>query len=247
MDWNRIAERIQDFIAKQVESANASGVVLGLSGGIDSAVVAFLSVRALGKERVFATITPEKGITAEEDVKDAIEIANLLGIEFKVIEIGDLVKIFLEKLGKTNINAEINLKPRIRMLINYYYANSLNRLVVGTGNKSEISVGYFTKYGDGGVDFQPIGDLYKTEIFEFAKFLGVPEKIIRKKPTAGLWVGQTDEGEIGMSYAELDEILKQIEKGIKRDDEKFKRVLRMVEKSSHKRTMPPIAKVRDLI
>ncbi|MEM3139803.1 MAG: NAD+ synthase [Archaeoglobaceae archaeon] len=247
MDWNRIAERIQDFIVKQVESANASGVVLGLSGGIDSAVVAFLSVRALGKERVFATITPEKGITAEEDVKDAIEIANLLGIEFKVIEIGDLVKIFLEKLGKTNINAEINLKPRIRMLINYYYANSLNRLVIGTGNKSEISVGYFTKYGDGGVDFQPIGDLYKTELFEFAKFLGVPEKIIRKKPTAGLWVGQTDEGEIGMSYAELDETLKLIEKGVIKDEEKFKRVLRMVESSKHKRIMPPVARVRDLI
>ncbi|MEM2086083.1 MAG: NAD(+) synthase, partial [Archaeoglobaceae archaeon] len=123
MNYERVVDRIVDFIRKQVESANASGVVLGLSGGVDSAVVAFLSVKALGKERVFATIMPEKGITAEEDVEDAIEIAKLLGIEFKVIEIGDLVKLFLEKLGKTNINAEINLKPRIRMLINYYYAN----------------------------------------------------------------------------------------------------------------------------
>lgn len=247
MDWERVAERITDFIRKQVESANANGVILGLSGGLDSAVVAFLSVRALGKERVFATIMPEKGVTAEEDVEDAIEVARSLGIEFKVIEIGDLVKIFLDKLGKTVKNAEINLKPRIRMLINYYYANSLNRLVVGTGNKSEISIGYFTKFGDGGVDLQPIGDLYKTEIFEFAKFLGVPEKIIKKKPTAGLWVGQTDEGEIGMSYAELDEILKQIEKGIRKDDEKFIRVLRMIENSRHKREMPPIPRVRDLI
>ena len=247
MDFERIAERIVDFIREQVEAANAEGVVLGLSGGIDSAVVAFLCVRALGREKVLATIMPEKGVTAEEDVADAIEIAKMLGIEYRVIEISDIVKMLTEKLGKANKSAEINLKPRVRMMINYYYANGLNRLVAGTGNKSEISIGYFTKYGDGGVDFQPIGDLYKTEIFQFAKFLGVPEKIIRKKPTAGLFVGQTDEGEIGMSYAELDEILKMIEKGIKRDDEKFRRVLKLVNGSEHKRRLPPIPKVRDLI
>ncbi|NHW23322.1 MAG: NAD+ synthase [Archaeoglobales archaeon] len=247
MDFERIAERIVDFIREQVEAANAEGVILGLSGGIDSAVVAFLCVRALGREKVLATIMPEKGVTAEEDVADAIEIAKMLGIEYRVIEISDIVKMLTEKLGKANKSAEINLKPRVRMMINYYYANGLNRLVAGTGNKSEISIGYFTKYGDGGVDFQPIGDLYKTEIFQFAKFLGVPEKIIRKKPTAGLFVGQTDEGEIGMSYAELDEILKMIEKGIRRDDEKFRRVLKLVNGSEHKRRLPPIPKVRDLI
>lgn len=247
MDYERIAEKITDFIRTQVELANATGVVLGLSGGIDSTVVAFLCVRALGKERVLATIMPEKGITAEEDVEDAIEIAKSLGIDYRLIEISEIVRMFLDKLGKGNMSAEINLKPRIRMLINYYYANSLNRLVVGTGNKSELSIGYFTKYGDGAVDFQPIGDLYKTEIFEFARFLGVPEKIIRKKPTAGLFVGQTDEGEIGMSYAELDEILKLIEKGVRREDEKFQRVLKLVESSEHKRRLPPIPKVRDLI
>ncbi|TDA26670.1 MAG: NAD(+) synthetase [Archaeoglobi archaeon] len=247
MDFERIAERIVDFIREQVEAANAEGVILGLSGGIDSAVVAFLCVRALGREKVLATIMPEKGVTAEEDVADAIEIAKMLGIEYRVIEISDIVKMLTEKLGKANKSAEINLKPRVRMMINYYYANGLNRLVAGTGNKSEISIGYFTKYGDGGVDFQPIGDLYKTEIFQFAKFLGVPEKIIRKKPTAGLFVGQTDEDEIGMSYAELDEILKMIEKGIRRDDEKFRRVLKLVNGSEHKRRLPPIPKVRDLI
>lgn len=247
MKWERVAERIIDFIRGQVKFANASGVVIGVSGGIDSAVVAVLCVRAVGKENVLATIMPEKGITAEEDVVDAINLARSLGIEFKVIEIRDIVEMLLAKLGNGNKNAEINLKPRIRMLINYYYANSLNRLVVGTGNKSEISIGYFTKFGDGGVDIQPIGDLYKTEVFEFARFLGVPEKIIRKKPTAGLWVGQTDEGEIGLSYVELDAILREIERGIVRDDENFQRVLRLVRNSEHKRKMPPIAKVRDLI
>ncbi len=247
MDFEQISERIADFIREQVKAANASGVVLGLSGGVDSAVVAFLCVRALGRESVLATIMPEKGVTAEEDVQDAIELARMLGIEYKVIEISDIVKKLIEKLGKGSKIAEMNLKPRIRMMINYYYANSLNRLVAGTGNKSEISIGYFTKYGDGGVDFQPIGDLYKTEIFEFARFLGVPEKIVRKKPTAGLFVGQTDEGEIGMSYAELDEILRLIEKGLRRDDEKFLRVLKLVKGSEHKRRLPPIPKVRDLI
>ncbi|MEM4292452.1 MAG: NAD(+) synthase, partial [Archaeoglobaceae archaeon] len=137
--------------------------------------------------------------------------------------------------------------PRIRMTINYFFANKLQRLVVGTGNKSEIMVGYFTKYGDGAVDFNPIGDLYKTEVFEVAKFLGVPENIIKKKPTAGLYVGQTDEDEIGMSYAELDEILKAIEKGIKMENEKFKRVLSLIRASEHKRKLPPIPSVRDLI
>ncbi len=247
MDFERIAERIVDFIREQVKAANAEGVILGLSGGIDSAVVAFLCVRALGREKVLATIMPEKGVTPEEDVADAIEIAKMLGIEYRVIEISDIVNMLIEKLGKANKSAEINLKPRIRMMINYYYANSLNRLVAGTGNKSEISIGYFTKYGDGGVDFQPIGDIYKTEIFQFAEYLGVPEKIIRKKPTAGLFVGQTDEDEIGMSYAELDEILKMIEKGIRMDDEKFQRVLKLVKGSEHKRRLPPIPKVRDLI
>jgi NAD+ synthase len=123
----------------------------------------------------------------------------------------------------------------------------MNRLVAGTGNKSELMIGYFTKYGDGGVDFLPIGDLYKTEVFELARYLGVPERIITKKPTAGLWIGQTDEDEIGMTYAELDEILKAMERGERRSDDRFRKVEMLMKASEHKRQMPPVATVRDLL
>ncbi|MEM3390796.1 MAG: NAD+ synthase [Archaeoglobaceae archaeon] len=246
MDCKAIVDRITQFIREIVEKSKSTGVVLGLSGGVDSAVVAFLCVKALGREKVLANIMPEKGVTPERDVEDALQVAKMLGIKHNVIEISPFVHLFLETLGEDK-NAVINLKPRIRMTINYFFANKLQRLVVGTGNKSEIMVGYFTKYGDGAVDFNPIGDLYKTEVFEVAKFLGVPENIIKKKPTAGLYVGQTDEDEIGMSYAELDEILKAIEKGIKMENEKFKRVLSLISASDHKRKLPPIPSVRDLI
>lgn len=246
MDCKAVSERIIGFIREIVELSNSEGVVLGLSGGVDSSVVAFLCVRALGAKKVLANIMPEKDVTPKEDIEDALFVAKMLGIEHNIIEITPFVKLLLQTLGEDK-NAVINIKPRIRMIINYFYANKLRRLVAGTGNKSEIMIGYFTKYGDGGVDFQPIGDLYKTEVFKIARFLGVPERIVQKTPSAGLYVGQTDEGEIGMSYAELDEILMEIEKGIKRKDEKFERVLSLVKASEHKRKLPPIPRVRDLI
>jgi NAD+ synthase len=247
MNFEKVVERICNFISDFVRSSNSEGVVIGLSGGVDSATVAFLCQKALGSEGVFGLIMPEVGVTPEKDVEDALKVAKILQIEHKVIEINEIIKVFKRRAGEKGKMAEANLKPRIRMILNYYHANDMNRLVAGTGNKSELMVGYFTKYGDGGVDFLPIGDLYKTEVFQLASYLGVPREIIEKKPSAALWPGQTDEGEMGISYAELDEILKLIERGEKRDDEKFRKVLEMVEKSQHKRQMPPVAKVRDLL
>lgn len=255
-DWNAVVERITAFIRNVVEEANAEGVVVGLSGGVDSSTTAFLCVKALGKDRVLGIIMPERGVTREEDVDDALKVCEILGIDYKFVEINPMVDVFLNELGEGNRIAVANLKPRIRMIINYYFANNLRRLVAGTGNKSELMTGYYTKYGDGGVDFLPIGDLYKTEVFELAKFLGVPERIIKKAPSAGLWIGQTDEGELGITYAKLDTILKALEKGVKPEEipkkydvseEEVKRVLEMVERSRHKREPPPVAIVRDLI
>lgn len=247
MEWDKVVDRIVSFIKDFVKSSGSDGVVIGLSGGVDSSTVAFLCVKALGSEHVFGLIMPERGVTPEEDVRDAINVAKILKIDYKIIEINEIIQSFINSVGRGNRIAEANLKPRVRMIINYFYANNMNRVVAGTGNKSELMVGYFTKYGDGGVDFLPIGDLYKTEVFQFASYLGVPKNIIEKKPSAGLWVGQTDEGELGITYAELDEILKAIERGESKDDDKFRKVLKMVDSSRHKREVPPIVSLRDLL
>ena len=252
----KVVDRIVNFIRDYVKSSKVEGVVVGISGGVDSATTAFLCVRAIGNERVLGLIMPEKGVTREEDIEDALEVCRILRIKYKYVEINPMVEAFLNNLEDGTDIAKANVRPRIRMIINYFYANSLNYLVAGTGNKSELMTGYYTKYGDGGVDFLPIGDLYKTEVWELAKFLGVPERIVKKTPSAGLWVGQTDEGEMGITYVKLDTILKALEMGYKPEEipkmfdvseDEVRRVLEMVERSRHKREMPPIVKVRDLI
>jgi NAD+ synthase len=276
LNWEKVAEKIVAFIREYVDRNGANGAVLGLSGGIDSACVGFLCKRALGEEKVLALIMPEKGVTSAEDIKDALDVCKILNINCKIIDISPVVAsisgiirsgygICSSEAGNTSSlildpafrkTAYANIKPRIRMILSYFYANSMNRIVVGTGNKSEFMVGYFTKYGDGGCDILPIGDLYKTEVLQLAKHLGIPEKIILKKPSAGLWVGQTDEDEMGISYAKLDRILMLLENKIPAedipelagvDDKDVEKVMIMVKRSAHKRMMPRIPSVRHLI
>ncbi|MFA5995510.1 MAG: NAD+ synthase [Patescibacteria group bacterium] len=217
--------------------------ILGLSGGVDSAVVAFLLTKAIHKKNVYAYILPS-AITSKQDINDAKQVAKILGIKFKIIKIDNLLKQYLKTVPNIKQHAltKANLQARIRMTILYSQANLLGGLVVGTGNKSELDTGYFTKYGDGGVDLLPIGHLYKTQIWELAKQLGVPAQIINKAPTAGLKPKQTDEQDLGMKYEELDKILIALETNKSLAEFKNSNVLRvkkLYKNAQHKLKLPP--------
>lgn len=227
--------KIVKWIKKKVKEANACGCVVGLSGGIDSAVVAALCKKAVGKN-LLCLILPCQ--SAKFDVDDAIFLAKKFKLKTRIIDLSPTYIRLLKSLPNgTNKIAKANIIPRLRMTTLYYFANLLNYLVVGTGNKSEISVGYFTKYGDGGVDILPLGNFYKSEVKQLAYELNIPEKIIQKIPTAGLWKGQTDEGEMGFTYDELEKVLRSYEKSRKIPRGK---IGKMLKNSEHKRKMPEI-------
>ena len=198
---------IIEFIKSKVSEANSEGIVVGLSGGIDSTLAAYLACEALGQDKVFGITLPSKTTPTEDNIH-GIEVAKRLGIQYREIGIDPILNEYLSATQLPQDDLSIgNLKARIRMSIIYYFANQKNYLVCGTGNKSEILIGYFTKFGDGACDMEPIGDLYKTEVFKLSESLNVPKEIIQKPPRAGLWANQTDEDEIGMSYDLLDKIL----------------------------------------
>ena len=240
----KLTYRITDWIREKAKEADAEGVVVGMSGGLDSSVVAVLCKKAF-PDTTLGLILP--CFSLKEDVEHARMVAKKFEIETKEIDLSNIFKSFLNTLEAREYDVEgkksemdipvANLKPRLRMICLYYFANKLNYLVVGTGNKSELSVGYFTKYGDGAVDILPLGDLLKTEERELAQELDIPEAIIDKVPSAGLWEGQTDESELGMSYEELDKTLLAIESGDFSgcDQKSVKKVTRMIDISRHKR------------
>lgn len=233
-------KKIINWIKKQVRQAKAKGIVMGLSGGVDSSVVAALVKQAVGTKRLLALILPCHSKT--EDLRDAKLVAQKLRIKTKTVDLSDIYDNLIRILPKAGRLACANLKPRLRMSVLYYFANKLNYLVCGTGNKSEINVGYYTKHGDGATDILPIGDLLKREVRELARKLGIPKHIITKPPTAGLWPGQTDEGEMGITYLELDDILERM--GNKRrqilSKEKVNKIKEMIKSSEHKRQGPKI-------
>jgi len=250
----KVAEKIERFIRKSIEKAEADLAIIGMSGGVDSSVVAFLSARGLGGKRVFGISMPESGVTDPHEVADAREVAGMLGIRFRTIDISPAVQSLKQSIpdrpGK-NLLPFANLKPRIRMAILYYYANLTNGVVLGCSNRSEIRSGYFTKFGDGGADFLPLGHLYKTQVWQLAEYLGIPKHIIGKAPSAGLWRGQTDEGELGMTYEKLDMIyagldLKLRPNTIARcaevDPETVRKFVEREKKSAHKLAQPAVPK-----
>ena len=207
IDCEKTKDIIVEFIKSKISESKTDGIVIGLSGGIDSTLAAYLACEAVGKDNVFG-ITLPSATTPTEDKIHGIEVAKRLGIQYREIGIDPILNEYLSATQLPEDNLSVgNLKARIRMTIIYYFANQKNYLVCGTGNRSEILIGYFTKHGDGACDMEPIGDLYKSEVFKLSEFLNVQSEIIKKPPRAGLWANQTDEDEIGMSYDLLDKIL----------------------------------------
>lgn len=238
----KIRKKIISFIKKQ---ARNKSVVIGLSGGLDSSVLAYLATEALGKNNIYGLLMPSS-TNRKEDVKFAELVANFLEIRHETINLDEIINDFQKTGYFKNRKSLGNLKARIRMSLLYGIANETNSLVLGTGNKSEIMVGYFTKYGDSGADLLPLGGLYKTQIKKIALLINVPIAIIDRAPTAGLWEGQTDEAELGITYEKLDKILLAMEnkKNIKNfNKSEVELVKNYIINSEHKRKLPPICKI----
>jgi NAD+ synthase len=240
MDPEQLAERLVSWIRDKTLAAGGKGVVLGLSGGVDSSVVAVLCHRAFPKNTL-AVLMP--CYSNKEDMAHARMVANKFSIPTRTVALDSVFDGLLKVLPDDKVDplinrlAQGNIKARLRMLTLYYFANRLKYIVVGAGNRDELAVGYFTKYGDGGVDIQPLGNLLKGELRGLARFLAVPEPIINKPPSADLWEGQTDEGELGFSYDELDRYLV----SGKASAEIKKRIESMIAATQHKRQPPPVA------
>lgn len=251
-------EKIIKFIQETVSKANADGIVIGISGGIDSAVSAYLASEAIGSEKVFGVLMPSK-TTPTEDKIHANELVKILNINYKEIAINNLLNEFVKITNTEHLNDDVslgNLKARIRMSILYYYANLKNYIVIGTGNKSEMLIGYFTKFGDGACDMEPIGNLYKCQVKELSQYLKIPNEIINKPPRGGLWNKQTDEEEIGMSYEVLDRLLymlidekkdpEEIVNILKIPISEIKRIEMKVLNNRHKNKVPESSKIEEL-
>ncbi|MDD5289452.1 MAG: NAD(+) synthase [Dehalococcoidales bacterium] len=239
MDNNQLAEKLTLWIKERVTAAGCKGTLLGMSGGIDSAVVAVLCQRAFPQNTLIINLPCYSNPRDQEHAK---LVADKFSIPYNVITLDGIYDNFLKILpqDKTEAGADhlakSNLKVRLRMVTLYYHANRLKYMVVGSSNRSELSIGYFTKWGDGGVDIMPIGNLVKKQVVELAQYLGIPQEIIDKPPSAGLWPGQTDEGEMGLTYKDLDLYLTTGRAG----EQVKSRIETMMAKAQHKRTLPPL-------
>ena len=203
-DARKLIDAIEKWMSQIISASGAGGAVVGLSGGIDSAVAAALLKGALGTERVITVYMPCHSIPL--DGEHARLTAEALGLKMLTVDLSETYDVYRRTIGRVmepSALAGANIKPRLRMITVYSIAQTLGYLVCGTGNKDELTVGYFTKYGDGGSDFMPLADLTKAEVRAIARETGVPPPVIEKPPSAGLWEGQTDEQEMGQYYEVL--------------------------------------------
>lgn len=246
-----VRERVVAFVRETVDAAGADGAVLGLSGGIDSTTTAYLAVEALDAEKLHGLTMPAE-VSSDDLMGDAERVAHELGIEYDVVEIEPIAERFDAAFptAAEDDTAAGNVRVRTRGVLNYLVANAENRIVLGTGNRSEALTGYFTKYGDQAVDCNPLGGLYKQQVRQLAADLGVPRDLVMQTPTAEMWADQTDESEMGLGYDHLDAILAlHVDGRLSRaatvraldgvTEEHVDRVVELYERSAHKRSMPP--------
>ena len=259
-DLESVREDVVAFVKDAVTRAGARGVVVGMSGGVDSTLTATLAVQALGAERVLGLGLPARTPEEDKHAREARAVAEGLDIEFRECDLRPLVDLFEDHVAPEvapagDRRAVGNVIARLRMVALYYAANARSLLVLGTANRSELLLGYFTKYGDGAADLFPLGDLYKTEVRALAGRVGVPRRIVAKEPTADLWVGQTDADDIGATYDAIDPVLRRVvdrsqrvETVVEETDvgpETAETVARMYVDSLHKRAVPPTPGVDD--
>jgi NAD+ synthase len=245
-----IETHITSFIQSIVDDAGATGAVLGISGGIDSTTVAYLAADALGQENVHGLVMPSE-VSDPDNMSDAEWVATELGIPHDVIEIQPIAEQIFEAYPEATGDriATGNVYVRTRAVLNYFVANHEDSIVLGTGNRSEALTGYYTKYGDQAVDCNPIGNLYKQQVRQLAAAIDVPRELVMKTPSAGMWVGQTDEEEMGLSYDTVDAILAlhidgelstdAVVRQLEVTPAEVESVVELYESSAHKRAMPP--------
>ncbi len=253
IDTNLVRNEITSFIRSRLDAAGFNKSVSGLSGGIDSALSCFLAVEAIGKDNVLAIRMPYK-TSSKASLIDAQIVIDKLGIQSKTIEITPFAEELLQKIPADQVVRRGNIMARTRMIILFDQSAEIDGLVIGTGNKTEILLGYSTQYGDSASAFNPIGDLYKAQIVQLAIDMGIPESIISKAPSADLWAGQTDEEELGFTYEQVDRFFyylidkrfshsQLVEKGF--EEGFITKVLGRINKSAFKRSMPPIFELSD--
>jgi len=210
LDFSEAEKRITRFIKEYVEKAESSGIILGLSGGVDSNTIAALSSLSIGGDRVLGLLIPEQETFNQKDISDAMSVAEKFGLKTQVCDITPILESFYKVIPIFDNSDKLckgNIKARTRMILLYYYANKLNRIVCGSSDKSETMMGYFTKWGDVAADISPIMDLYKTQVRRLAEHLGVPTELATKPSTPALWPNQFAETELGIKYETLDLIL----------------------------------------